>query len=223
VVPATHAQRAVVPDAAWEQGLAAHLRATLDADGLAALTARHADGTSDFDVRMRRAVWRARLKALGDGLAVGEHVSLKHPETMTIGAGVHIGDQACLHGRAGGSCAIGERAWIGPQCFLDARDLEIGALVGIGPGARILGSTHTGLPADLPIIATDLAIRAVRIEDGADIGVNAVILPGVTIGKGAQIGAGAVVVEDVAPFAVVAGVPARFLHWRAGHAPPGKA
>jgi len=46
-----------------------------------------------------------------------------------------------------------------------------------------------------------------------------VVLPGVTIGRGSIVGAGAVVTEDVAPFAVVAGVPARFLHWREGFTP----
>jgi acetyltransferase-like isoleucine patch superfamily enzyme len=48
----------------------------------------------------------------------------------------------------------------------------------------------------------------------ADIGVNAVILPGVTIGRGAIVGAGAVVTDDVEPFSVVAGVPARFVRRR---------
>jgi acetyltransferase-like isoleucine patch superfamily enzyme len=36
----------------------------------------------------------------------------------------------------------------------------------------------------------------------------------VTIGEGAIVGAGAVVAGNVEPYAVVAGVPARFLHWR---------
>ena len=64
---------------------------------------------------------------------------------------------------------------------------------------------------------TDWRIEPVRIGAWADIGVNAVILPGVTVGKGAIVGAGAVVTEDVPPFAIVAGVPARLIRWREGH------
>jgi hypothetical protein len=46
------------------------------------------------------------------------------------------------------------------------------------------------------------------------IGHGAIVLPGVSIGHGAVIAAGAVVTKDVAPYAIVAGVPARFLRWR---------
>jgi acetyltransferase-like isoleucine patch superfamily enzyme len=72
---------------------------------------------------------------------------------------------------------------------------------------------------DVPIVQTDLEIRPVRIRAWADIGVNAVILPGVTVGRGAIVGAGAVVTRDVPDFAVVAGVPAVFMKWRDGHDP----
>ena len=55
-----------------------------------------------------------------------------------------------------------------------------------------------------------------RVEIGHDvwIGHGAIVLPGVKIGHGAVVAAGAVVTKDVAPHAVVAGVPARFLKWR---------
>lgn len=51
--------------------------------------------------------------------------------------------------------------------------------------------------------------RPVTIEDDVWVGAKASIMPGVTIGRGAVVGTGAVVTRDVAPFTVVAGVPAR--------------
>ena len=66
----------------------------------------------------------------------------------------------------------------------------------------------------------DKGFREKRIGDrvviGHDvwIGHGATVLPGVTIGHGAVVAAGAVVTKDVAPYAIVAGVPARFLRWR---------
>lgn len=57
---------------------------------------------------------------------------------------------------------------------------------------------------------------AQRVVIGHDvwIGHGAVVLPGVRIGHGAVVAAGAVVTKDVPPYAIVAGVPARFLKWR---------
>jgi acetyltransferase-like isoleucine patch superfamily enzyme len=214
IVPALHGNRRIEPDPGFERGLSAHLLATCARHTLIELYARFTHGESDFDQRMRRVVLRTLVRSLGHGVLVGRGVLFTHPETFEIGDGVYLGDQAVLQGRAEGKCVIGERAWIGPQSFLDARDLVVGEYVGWGPGARVLGSTHIGLPVALPIIQTELEIRPVRVGPWADIGVNAVLLPGVTIGPGAIVGAGAVVTQDVPPFAVVAGVPARFLRWR---------
>jgi len=58
--------------------------------------------------------------------------------------------------------------------------------------------------------------RAKIVETGHDvwIGHGAIVMPGVKIGHGAVVAAGAVVTKDVAPHAIVAGVPAKFLKWR---------
>ena len=163
---------------------------------------------------MRRVLVKAIARRCGDGLLVGSQVGFKHLETFEIGNAVFIGAGAYIQGRFDGRCVIGNNVWIGPQAYFDARDLVLEDYVGWGPGAKVLGSAHTGVPADVPIVKTDLVIRPVRVGAWADIGTNAVLLPGVTVGKGAIVGAGAVVTEDVPPFAIVAGVPARFLRQR---------
>lgn len=213
-VNAVHGCREVQPDPEFELGLAAWLREQHDLAALQALYPRFGDGQSPLDVLMRRAVWRAMARRVGHGLRVGPGVGFTHPETMEIGDGVFIGAQAYLQGRFDGRCVIGNHVWIGPQGYFDARDLVLEDYVGWGPGARVLGSTHSGTPLTVPIVQTELEISPVRIEAWADIGMGAVILPGVTVGRGAIVGAGAVVTRDVPPFAIAAGVPARVLRLR---------
>jgi len=53
-----------------------------------------------------------------------------------------------------------------------------------------------------------------RIEHDVWIGTGAKLMAGVTVGTGAVVGAGAVLTKDVAPYQVVAGVPARFIRMR---------
>jgi acetyltransferase-like isoleucine patch superfamily enzyme len=219
IVKAVHGLREVAPDPDFQIELAQYLRGQYSYAGLHELYARFAIGDTDFDQLMRRAIWRALAKKIGNGLIVGSGVGFKHMETFEVGDGVFIGSQAYIQGRIDGRCVIGDHVWIGPQCYFDARDLIVEQYVGWGPGAKVLGSTHVGVPIELPIIQTDLEIKPVKVEAWADIGVNAIILPGVTIGKGSIVGAGAVVTENVPPFAVVAGVPAKFLRWREGHFP----
>jgi acetyltransferase-like isoleucine patch superfamily enzyme len=214
IVKAVHGVRKVSEDPASEIASAADLRSRHSHDELLALAAQYTWGDSDEDMRMRRAAWRALTRRFGHGVKVNRGAMIRHPETFEIGDGVFIGEQAYLQGRSDGRCVIGDYVWLGPQIYVDARDVVIEEYVGVGPGARVLGSEHTGHPADVPIIQTDLEIKPVRIQAWADIGVNAVILPGITIGRGAIVGAGAVVTRDVADFAVVAGVPATFLKWR---------
>jgi acetyltransferase-like isoleucine patch superfamily enzyme len=221
-VPAVHGRRAVEPDPSFETGLTEHLRTRHGAAALAELYGRFVQGEGEFDALMRRVVLRALARACGDGLRVGRAVMFRHPETFEIGRGVFIGEQTMIQGRIDGTCRIGDHTWIGPQAFFDARALVIEEYVGWGPGARVLGSAHTALPVDVPVIQTDLEIKPVCIGAWADIGVNAVVLPGVTIGRGAIVGAGSVVTKDVEPFSIVAGVPARFVRRRADarHVPP---
>jgi acetyltransferase-like isoleucine patch superfamily enzyme len=214
MVTAVHGVRQSGDDPAFFAPMAAWLRAQFRSEAVAELYTRHMHGDDPLNVAMRAVIWRAAARRVGRGLQVGSGVGFKHLETFAIGEGVFIGAQSYLQGRFDGTFEIGDHVWIGPQSYFDARDLIIEEYVGWGPGARVLGSAHTGMPIDVPIIQTDLDIKPVRIEAWADIGTNAVILPGVTVGRGSIVGAGAVVTRDVPPFSVVAGVPARVIRQR---------
>lgn len=213
-VTATFGRKEVEADPTWEWDFAAALRKEHSSEELHALYSRHREGEGSFDYLMRRVFVRAMCKRAGHGLRIGPGVVFKHPETMEFGDAVFIGAQAMIQGRFDGTCKIGDHVWIGPQAYFDARSLELEAYVGWGPGAKVLGSTHTGEPLDAPIIATSLVIKPVFIGRGADVGMNASILPGVRIGANSIVGAGAVVTQDVPEFAIVAGVPAKFLRSR---------
>jgi acetyltransferase-like isoleucine patch superfamily enzyme len=138
-----------------------------------------------------------------------------HPENVSLDEDVYVGHYAILKGYYRNELVVGRGAWIGQAAFLHAAGgIVVGADVGIGPHVCILTSTHGEPGRALPIMKGALEFAPVVLEDGCDVGVGALILPGVTVGKGAQVGAGAVVTADVPAYAVVAGNPARVLRSR---------
>jgi acetyltransferase-like isoleucine patch superfamily enzyme len=213
-ISATFGRRETCQDPAWEQDFAAWLKSARSREELHELFAQFRSGEGVFDTLMRRVTMRALCKSVGDDLQIAPSVVLKHPETMEFGDSVFVGAQTMIQGRFDGTCRIGSHVWIGPQAYFDARDLVLEDYVGWGPGAKVLGSTHTAEPTDVPIITTGLVIKPVRVRFGADVGMNASILPGVQIGAHSIVGAGSVVTHDVPDYAIVAGAPARVLQFR---------
>lgn len=121
---------------------------------------------------------------------------------------------------------MGRHSFCGYDCEISHAD--IGSFVSIANGVVIGGGRHPlewvgmspvfyeGRDSVKAKFSTHARAPAKRVRVGHDvwIGRSAIVLPGVEIGNGAVVGAGAVVTKDVAPYAVVAGNPARLLRYR---------
>ena len=153
---------------------------------------------------------RNQFASLGDNVVIEQGVLIFKPEKIRVGANVYIGHYAVLRGYDRSEMVIGDDTWIGQFCYINsAGGIKIGSKVGIGPCVKIMTSRHGEEGRDVPVLLCDLEFAPVTLEDETDIGIGAIILPGVTIGRGAIVGAGAVVTRNVEPYSIVAGVPAR--------------
>jgi acetyltransferase-like isoleucine patch superfamily enzyme len=157
----------------------------------------------------------SQFAKLGQNVIFESGVLVFHPENIEIEDDVYVGHYAILKGYYRNKMLIGSGTWIGQQCFFhSAGGLTIGRNVGIGPGVKIITSGHIIEDTHTPILHSPIECSPVVICDDSDIGVGAIILPGVTIGRGVQVGAGAVVTHSVEDYMIVAGVPAKVLHQR---------
>ena len=145
-------------------------------------------------------------------LNIGHIPSLTLRRTLYRMLGADIERQVVVHYkteiRAPYRLAVGKGSIIGDNVILDARnDLRIGRNANLSSNVSIYTEQHDYRD---PMFGYDNERnKAVVIGDRVWIGSNVVVLPGVTIGEGAVCCAGCVVTRDVAPYDVVAGIPAR--------------
>ena len=155
------------------------------------------------------------FKSIGENVIFEDGTLIFHPENISLGNNIYIGHNTIIKGYHINQTSIGDNTWIGQSCFIHgAGGLKIGNAVGIGPKVTIITSAHSDNDITLPVLYQDIDFKPVTICDGADIGVGAIILPGVTVKEGAIIGAGAVVTKDVESYSIVAGNPAKILRKR---------
>ena len=110
---------------------------------------------------------------------------------------------------------IGSRVFINRGTIITARaPVSIGNDVLIGPYVVINSGNHVTKRIDVPINQQGHIAAPICIGSDVWIGAHVCVLQGVTIGDGAVIGAGAVVTNDIPPFSVAMGVPARIVRTR---------
>ena len=124
-----------------------------------------------------------------------------------------------------GSVSVGRNSTINENCKIYG-DVNIGDNCLLSNNIFISsgGHTYSQVPY-LPIKEQDTLLatnNSIIIEDDCWIGINVVVMSGVTIGKGSVIGANSVVTKDVAPYSIAGGVPARLLKKRLNFVLPTK-
>ena len=124
----------------------------------------------------------------------GDNVWIEPPLTLAMGNTVSIGKGTYMNSNV---------------TLVDDYEISIGENVLIAPNVTICTTNH---PMHYQArLHGEMYCRKVVIEDYVWIGSNAVICPGVTVGRGAVIGAGSVVTKDVPPMCFAAGVPCRVI------------
>ncbi len=163
-------------------------------------------------------IGRAELEALGvrcggDDIKIHESTVLIAAEKIEIGNHVRI-DPFCVVSAGSGIC-LGHHIHIAAHCSLvGGGGIELEDFAGVSHGAKLLsvsdkleGGYLTGPTVSEEFRAITKA--PIRLRRHAVVGAGAVLLPGVTLGEGAIIGALSLVRDDVPPWAIWAGIPAR--------------
>lgn len=107
---------------------------------------------------------------------------------------------------------IGNNVYLGQELFLAcAERIEIEDNVVCSARVMITDISHVTEDREVMVLKQGLTTKPVRICEGAFVGVNVSIMPGVTIGRHAVVGANSVVTKDVPDYATVVGSPARVI------------
>lgn len=167
---------------------------------------------------VRTAYREQALRERFPGVKMAEGVMIRGESSFEPGKGVFL-DRRCYLNCAGGSWSgrrgfikIGDNSEVGPYSVLwGAGGITIGNNVHIG--AHVSITAHEALhvkPDDVDVWKPlDFYFEPVVIDDHTLICSGTVIIPGVHIGHHAMIGGGAIVIDDIPPYALAVGCPAR--------------
>jgi maltose O-acetyltransferase len=133
----------------------------------------------------------------GLGTTIDRSVRIRHSRNIKFGIDCYVNRDCCFD--------LTAAIWIGNNVVIGHGVTFITANHRIGPASRRAGEVEGS---------------AITVEDGAWIGANATVLPGITVAAGSIVAAGAVVTKSVPANAIVAGVPAKIVRQLPDQAAP---
>ncbi len=174
---------------------------------------------------------RVTQVTLGRGCKLGARVRVDPGAQGHVTLGARVWIAADVELQTDTRVQIGADTSVQRRCTING-STRVGRGCILAPGVFISSGTHPFRAiAHLPIREQERRLaqdeealgkldRPIWVQDDCWLGVNAVVCPGVTIGKGSVVGANAVVTHDVPPYSVVAGSPARLIGSRLDWQPP---
>ncbi len=187
---------------------------------------------------LRQKLYPFLIGHVGKGVAISRGVTLRCPKQLSIGRGtlidensvfdikserasVQVGDHAQIMSGVRfetgyeGQITLGDNSFVGAYTILNGHGgLRIGDNALIAGHCHIIAGNHGFADLNTPMISQGVNCIGIDIEDDVWLGSGVRVLDGVRIGRGSIISAGAVVTQNVEPYSIMGGVPAKLIRKR---------
>jgi len=194
---------------------------------------------------LRKIFWPRLFAQCGKGTVFGQRITLRHPNRISLGSHVIIGDDVTLDARSNSkrpSLQIEDRVTLADHCILTSKDgtITIGSDVGVGTSTLIQATSGCSVAIGKDSVigpqcyvagganydASDpsqlIRTQPIRQDGGCELGQNVwlgakvCVLDEARIGAGSIVAAGSVVISAIPPLSVCGGIPAKVIKSREG-------
>jgi len=190
---------------------------------------------------LRKVLYKKLFKKAGKNVIFGRNITLRSPFKIILGNNIIIDDNCLLDAKGkkedgivihdnvviernsilnckknfDSYIEIGENTSIRPYCVIESGNTtKIGKNVMLAPFCYLIGASRSFIRKDISIHEQERESKGITIEDDVLLGAGVKVLDGIRIGKGSVIGAGAVVTENIPPYSIAVGTPARVIKKR---------
>lgn len=202
------------------------------------ITALFAGTPGAIGIFLRGIFYRLLFKKVGKGVSFGKNITIRHPNKISIGNNAVIDDNCMLDakGSTNTGIIIEDGVFLGRNTILSCKDgdiilrenvnlgfncdifsgkkIEIGKNTMIAAYVYFVAGNYSYDSPDTPATEMDTICKGIVVEESCWFGAKALILDGVTIGRNSIIGGAAVVTENIPPYSIAVGIPAKVIKSR---------